>query len=190
MDHIQEMIKPQKFEEPDGTWHVMAPMIVPKLATAEKCAVPDCASFLLGRYKKRPPGVSKIKATPEKEGILARDKYEVGDFFSTNQFFGRTPGILTSGYGRECRQNRLHSGTIYNDAASGLISVENQVSIGANETVLVKSRFEEWMWEQASAEIYHYHSDNGVFVTNEYRKDCKGKGAKPEILWSWGSTSK
>ena len=48
----------------------------------------------------------------------------------------RTPGILPSGYGRKRLQNRFHGGTIYNDAAYGLIWVENQVSLGANETLL------------------------------------------------------
>ena len=88
----------------------------------------------------------------------------------------RTTRILPSGYVRERRHDRFHGGTIYNDATSSLIWVENQVSLGENETVLGKYLFEEWLWEQASAEIYHYHSDNGVFVENEYRNDCEGKG--------------
>ena len=50
---------------------------------------------------------------------------------------------------------------------SGLIWVENQVSLGDNESVLGKSRFEEWLWELASAEISYYHNDNGVFMANE-----------------------
>ena len=76
-----------------------------------------------------------------KEGILSRYKYEVGDFVSTDQLVVLTPRRLPNGYGRERRKNRFHGGTIYNDAASGLIWVENQVSFGASETVLGKSRF-------------------------------------------------
>ena len=76
------MINPQQVEEPDGTRHLMYPIIVPKLKTAAKCAVPVCESFLLGRSKKRSPGVSKVKALPEKEVILACDKYELGAFSS------------------------------------------------------------------------------------------------------------
>jgi hypothetical protein len=49
---------------------------------------------------------------------------------STDQFVCRTPGQLPSGYGCEGRNGRFHGGTIYNDAASGLIWVENQVSLG------------------------------------------------------------
>ena len=45
-----------------------------------------------------------------------------------------------------------------------------------NETIVGKARFEEWLWEQAVAEVSHYHSDNGIFVKDAYRKDCEGKG--------------
>ena len=172
-------MKPQQVEEPDGTRHVIAPIIVPKLSTAAKCALPVCESCLLVISKKQSPGVSTFKAVTDKEGIPACDKYELGDFVSTYQLIVRTPVILPYGYGRERRHNRFHGGTIYNDAVSGLIWVENQVSLGANETVLGKSLFEEWLWEQASAEISHYHSDNGVFLVNEYRNDCESQGPNP-----------
>ena len=46
-------MKPQQFEEPYGTRHVMDPIIFPKLATNGKCAVPVCESCLLGISKKR-----------------------------------------------------------------------------------------------------------------------------------------
>ena len=97
----------------------------------------------MGRSKKQSPGVSKIEAVPEKEGILARNNYEVGYCVSTDQFVVGATGRLPSGYGCERRQNRFCGGTIYNDAASGLIWVENQVSLGENENVLGKSRVEE-----------------------------------------------
>ena len=150
MHRIQGMMKPQKMEEPNGSKSVMAPIIQPKLATAANCAVLVCESCLLGRAKKRSPGVVKKKAVPEKMGILSRDKYEVGYFMSTDQFVCKTPGRLPSGFGQERYQNRFHGVTIYNDAASGLIWVEIQVSLGANENVLGKYWFEQWLWEQAA----------------------------------------
>ena len=84
MHHIQELMTTQRVEELDGTKHVMEPIIHPKFATAAKCAVPVRESCLLGRAKKISPGVAKKKAVPEKKGILACDKYEVGDFISTD----------------------------------------------------------------------------------------------------------
>ena len=78
--------------------------------------------------------------------------------------------------GREQHNNRFHGGTIDNDAASGLIWVENQVLLGANETIVGKAWFEQWLWGQAVAEVSHYHSDNGILVKVSYCKDCEGKG--------------
>ena len=166
---------PQQVEEPDGTKHVVALIIQTKFSTAAKCAVPVCESCLLVRAKKRSPGVVNKKAIPEKKGILARDKYEVGDFMSTNQFVVKTPGRLPSGFGRERHNNRFHGTNIYNDAASGLIWVENQVSLGANKTIFGKTRFKNWLWDQAVSEVSHYHSSNGIFIKDGYRNDCKGK---------------
>ncbi len=89
--------------------------------------------------------MKQTRDLPESEGALSHDQYEVGDFVSTNQFFCRTPGCLPEGYGRESADCRFQGGTIYNNAASGLIWVENQVSLGANETVMGKSCFEQWL---------------------------------------------
>ena len=61
------------------------------------------------------------------------------------------------------------------DAASGLIWVENQVSLGANETIMGRERFEQWIYDHAFVEIKHYHGDNGIFSSEEYRDDCTDK---------------
>ena len=111
----------QQVVELDGTRYFMTPFILPKLATAATCAVPAYESSFLGRSNKCSPGVSKYKNVPDKDGILACDKYEIGDFVYTYQFVVFTPGILPTGYGCEPLQNLFNVGTIYNDAASGLI---------------------------------------------------------------------
>ncbi len=67
-------------------------------------------------------------------------------------------------------------GAIYNDAALGLIWVENQVSLGANETLMGKACFEQWLWDMAYAKIKHYHGDNGIFSVEEYCQECMDKG--------------
>ncbi len=100
---------------------------------------------------------------------------EVGDFVSTDQFVCRTLGRLPSGYGREGCNSRFHGGTIYNDAASGLIWVENQVSLGASETIMGKDCFEQWLYDIACIEVKHFHGDNGIFSSEEYRLECSEK---------------
>ena len=104
----------------------------------------------------------KSKAIPEKAGSLSRDKYMPGDSVSMDQYVVKTPGRLPEGYGRERDCNKFHGGTIFRDAASKIIHVENQVSLGAGETVTAKICFEKWLWEQAAVQAKHYHSDNSV----------------------------
>ena len=90
------------------------------------------------------------------------DQYKVDDFVSSDQFICKMPGRLPTRYGRES-QDRRYQGAIYNDAASGLIWVENQVSLGANEAVMGKTCFEQWLIDQCVCEVKDYHGDNGIF---------------------------
>ncbi len=85
--------------------------------------------------RQRSPKVKKVQSNLDSEGAISRDQLEVGDFVSTDQFVCRTPGRLPSGYGLEGRNGRFHGGTIYNDATSGLIWVENQVSLGVKNVL-------------------------------------------------------
>jgi hypothetical protein len=87
---------------------------------------------------------------------------------STDQIVCRTPGRLPSDYGWEGCNGRFHGGTIYNDAASGLIWAENRVSLGASETIMGKERFEQWLYDIACIELKHFHGDNGIFSSEEY----------------------
>jgi hypothetical protein len=176
MFRIQELMRPQKVEEPSGAESQMPPVIKPKFASTPNCVVPACTSCALSRSRKRSPGVVKQKVVDEKAGALSADKYVCGDCVSADQYVVRTPGRLESGYGREPSHLSYHGGTIYTDAASGVIYVQNQVSLGAGETVLGKIKFEEWLWEQACVEVKHYHSDNGIFTADMFRGDCNKKG--------------
>jgi transposase InsO family protein len=53
--------------------------------------------------------------------------------------------------------------------------VENQVSLGANETIMGKERFEQWIYDHAFVEIKHFNGDNGIFSSEEYRAGCADK---------------
>jgi hypothetical protein len=113
------------YEEPLGQHTVLLPIIKAKFPSARNCVVPLCQSCLLARARKRTPNVKRTRDLPESEGALSHDQYEVGDFVSTDQFICRTPGHLPEGYGHESADPRFQGGTIYNNAASGLIWVEN-----------------------------------------------------------------
>ena len=82
---------------------------------------------------------------PEKEAVLSRDRYEAGDFVSADQFVVNTPVRLFFGFGCEDDRNKFRGVTLFQDAATGIIWVECQVSLGAGETVMSKVHFEEWL---------------------------------------------
>ena len=139
-------MRKRHYEDPDGRMTILPAIIQPKNSSMSNCIVPPCQLFL----------------------------YEVGDFVSTDQFICKTPGRLPTGYGRESQDRCFQGGTIYNDAASGLIWVENQVSLGANERSWVRhvSNNEQWLWDQCVSEVKHCHGDNGIFSAKEYHRDC------------------
>jgi hypothetical protein len=86
------------------------------------------------------------------------------------------PGHLPTRYGQESQHRRYLGGTTYNDAASGLIWVENQISLGTNETVMGKAHFEQWLWDQCVSKVKHYHGDNSIFSAEECCCDSTEKG--------------
>jgi hypothetical protein len=80
------------------------------------------------------------------------------------------------GYGRELKEQLFQGGTINIDAALGLIWVENQVFLGANETVIGKVCFLQWLWDMAYDKVKHYHSNSGIFSAEESCHKCMDKG--------------
>jgi hypothetical protein len=155
MYQVQELMCKRMFEEPLGKRTVLPPIVKPKFPSARNCIIPVCQSCLLAHARKRTPNMKCSMVIPENEGALSHNRYEVGDFDSIDQFICKTPGCLPEGYGRESQDWQFQGGTIYNDAAIGLIWVENQVSLGANEMVMGKACFEQWLWDMAYAEVKH-----------------------------------
>ncbi len=163
------------YEEPNGNKSVLPAIIKPKLALARNCIVPPCQSCLLARARNHTVNVLQTRILNNCEGAITRDQYNIGDFVSTDQFICKMPGCLPTGYGCESQDHHFQSGTIFNDAASGLIWVENQVSLGANETVMGKVHFKQWFYDQCVCEVKHYHGDNGIFSAEGFRCDCEDK---------------
>ena len=135
-------MKPRTFGEPNVNITIIPVIINTKFPAARNCALPACESCMLDKSKKRSTNNKKVKPLAEKEGDLSRDKVEVEYFVSTDKLFCKTPVSLRTGYGRESSDRGFQGGTIYNDAASSLIWVGNQVSLGSNNTVIGKSRFD------------------------------------------------
>ena len=60
-----------------------------------------------------------------------------------DQFAVSTLGLLLASYGQIDDHNLFHDGTIFTNSATGAIWIENQVFLGAVETLMAKACFEE-----------------------------------------------
>ena len=147
MQQVQAMMREQIFGDHLGRSQCHPPIIKTKFASTSSCKIPLCQSCLLARSRQLSPNVKRSQVNQDSEGAISRGKLEVGDFVSTDQYVCKTPGRLPTGYGREGPNNSYQGGTIYNDSASGLIWVENQVSLGASETIMGKEKFEQWLYD-------------------------------------------
>ena len=99
MHHIQELMHVHTAKEPNGNHLLMTTVIIPKFATTSNCPVPKCTPCELTLAKKCNPQVVQQQAIKEKDGILALDKYQAGDFVLMDGFVVSTPGQLLTGYG-------------------------------------------------------------------------------------------
>jgi hypothetical protein len=177
MYRVQELMHERTFEEPLGKHTVLPPIIKPKFPSAWNFVIPVCQSCLLACARKRTPNVKRSTVFSQNERALSRNRYEVGDFVSTDQFICKKLLVDCLRVMAVSQKNDIfRRGKIYNDAASGLIWVENQVSLGANETVMGKACFEQWLWDMAYAKVKHYPGNNGFFSAEEYRQECMDKG--------------
>ena len=93
-----------------------------------------------------------------------------------DQFFISTPWWLEMGYGQEGDDNNeFHGGTIFYDAAPGVIWVKSQISLGADEAIMAKTCTKEWLQGLAHAKIKHINTYNDIFCFSCFQADCTEK---------------
>ena len=89
---------------------------------------------------------------------------------SSDQFVSSLKGRLAHTYGQENESDKLVGGTIYIDESSEFITVQNQVSLGAAETLKGKHRMERDALRHG-IKIRGYRCDNGVYKSKEFIDD-------------------
>ena len=175
MHRLQELMRPSLVEDANGNKKYLEPVLKSVFKSTGTCDIPQSETWILARGKARTPKVMHEQVVAEKQGVIAGFQYEPGEFVSTDQFVVAHPGRLFDGYGKEPPEKCCNGGTIFVDAATGLVYPVPQVSLGADETVQAKSLFEEWLFQLSMCEVKHYHSDNGVFTADEFLEDCEAK---------------
>ena len=102
----------------------------------------QCAACNFSKQTRRPEGTVKQTIRVEKDGNLKKNHLRPGGLVSTDQFVSSVPGRLPHTFGKEKSHEKYTGGTIFVDEASGLMYVQNQVSLGAAETIKAKHNFE------------------------------------------------
>jgi hypothetical protein len=132
----------------------------------------------MSQAKQCKPEVKKSKAVPEEAGALTREQYETGDFVSLDQYVVKTPGWLPTGYGQESHTNMFHGCTIFRDAGSKYIHVQNQVSLGVGEMLnelFVNSRelFVEEEYDDDGILVHKPPPLDEVWLSEPERRECR-----------------
>ena len=91
-----------------------------------------------------------------------------------DQFVFSTSGQFLIYYEWEEDTNWFHSGTNFNDAATGAIWGKNQVSLDAGKTVIGKTHVKAYLWDKACAEINH-SQQQWWFSADVFSEDCSEK---------------
>ena len=131
-----------------------------------------CQACQLGKQVRESEGVTKSTIRPEKDGNLKKNVLSVGSMVSSDQFVSSLKGRLPNTYGKENESEKFVGGTIYIDEASEYITVQNQVSLNAAETLRGKHRMERDALRHGIS-IRGYRCDNGIYKSQEFVDDTR-----------------
>ena len=103
---------------------------------------------------------------------MIQGKLEPGEGTAVDQFEVVKKGRLFSTRGRERSSDQYVGGTLFVDIASGRVRCYYQQSLGADETVQSKLKYEREA-RQYGVFIKHYHSDNGIFTAAAFQNELQ-----------------
>ena len=174
MQLIQKLYQPQEKSMPDFDGHPTSglPCLLAKDSAQISFDIPLCEACEVARARRRPTGATTKKPVEETVDSIRADDLNPGDCVSVDQYESSVRGrrLETKGYERENR--KYCGGTLFYDHASGKIFVHHQTSLSAVESVRAKDAFEQ---EAALCgfTIRKYRTDNGIFISKEYKKSLK-----------------
>jgi Integrase core domain. len=132
----------------------------------------QCAACNLSKQIRKSEETIGNKLNIEKDGSLRKEMLEPGACISTDQYVSHVPGRLEHTYGKENTEERYIGGTLFIDEASQFIYIQNQVSLGATETIRAKHKFER-LAQRHGIKIKSYRGDNGVYKTKAFKDDLE-----------------
>jgi hypothetical protein len=130
-----------------------------------------CAACQIARAKRQNPGVITTQPDPAARNVTFDAKIP-GDTCSIDQYVCHVRGRLPGSRGREKESHTYGGGTIFVDHVTGKIYTYHQVTFSAEETVQAKLAYEREL-EQCGRKVKHYHADNGIFKSAEFKESIQ-----------------
>ena len=175
---IQQLMKGHSKVDSNGAtvWH--PPVIPVKKASAATIDPPKCGTCGIASAEAKSPATDRVSTVdPSKANVMTKEKLLPGELVSMDSIAISVPGRPFHGRGGDLSQF-YRGATIFHDAATNIIKVYPQVSLGASDTLLSKAKFEQFFKSKCQREVQHYHSDQGIFISKAFKSDCEVKKQK------------
>ena len=176
MSHLQELYRSRDIScSFDGCSKDSDPCIHPRHSGVSSCEVPGCLACYAAKAKRRSTGAKHSTTDKQKQFGVSTDQLKPGDQVHVDNYESSIRGRLTHTYGKEPRHAQYCGGTIFYDAATGLIKVYHQSDLTGNSTVKSKRKFEHDA-SQCGVTIKNYHADNGIFTGMQWKSVLLDEG--------------
>lgn len=150
------------------------PTVARKLRAASKADPCKCASCLFAKQTQRHKAGRTVHAVPESEMATKRDKLLPGERVFVDHFHCEEGGRLLTGTGTNSRTYK--GGSIWVDAATGIIYTHLQETFDTHETLLGKHKFEQFLREHGIPSVLEYVCDGGsAFISHEFERHLAEK---------------
>ena len=161
---------------PDADAALDTTAILPtSLASTSRCKDFKCASCVMAKQHRRRSRPPSSNSNESPATLLKTNHLVPGACISCDRYVSPVRGRGLSGYGRNTVTHGYTGGALYVDHASGKIFHHPQTDLSATSTIHGKQ-----LVEAAAREIGRtvkaYHSDNGVFSSQEFKAHCTSLG--------------
>ena len=176
MSHLQELYRSRDIScSFDGCSKDSDPCIRPRHSGVSSCEVPGCLACYAAKAKRRSTGAKHSTTDEQKQFGVSTGQLNPGDQVHVDNYESSIRGRLSHTYGKEPRHAQYCGGTIFYDAATGIIKVYHQSSLTGLDTVKSKRLFERDA-TQCGVTIKNYHADNGIFTGSQWKSVLLDEG--------------
>jgi hypothetical protein len=140
-----------------------------------------CAGCCMAKQCRRSTTSVTRPTSSDEEMKLKKRHLAPGHCISVDHYVSPVRGRSVSGYGATTSTKGYTGGSLYVDHASGRIFHYPQSDLTADSTIQGKQLLEEEA-KAVNVTVKAYHSDNGIFASQEFKDHCKGQ--KQELSFS------